>query len=208
VQHYDSGLIQGGAEFPAIVVSIARNNMICNDTVFHLDAKPVLANEVAPFVLRGSSYQEGCFGPCDCAIVSKPLAGQFGLLPLGKTAAGSDFAVIDIRWLIRDAAAAVSGTPVTGYGLYRVFKDANQPANTPQQRMILDLLEGSAGPTRFDSGQVPGGSVVQRIDVDVAADGFACFDRVYSIHAKRRAGSSVAQSVKPEPVDIPVTPAP
>src|SRR5262245_41859450 len=39
VQHYDSGLIAGGAEFPAIVLSISMNNMICHDTVFKLEAK-------------------------------------------------------------------------------------------------------------------------------------------------------------------------
>src|SRR6185295_11024301 len=95
VQHYDSGLIAGGAEFPAIVLSIAMNNMICHDTVFNLQAKPVAAKEIVPFVLRGSSYKEGCYGFCLCVIVSHPMDGRFGLLPLNETDAGADFAVVD-----------------------------------------------------------------------------------------------------------------
>jgi hypothetical protein len=201
VQHYDSGLIAGGAEFPAIVLSIAMNNMICHDTVFNLQAKPVLANEIVPFVLRGSSYQEGCYGPCLCVIVSHVMEGRFGLLPLNDTDTGADFAVVDIGWQVRWSATGTTTdrTLVSGYGIYRVFK-------TAQQRMILDLIEDGRGPTRFDSGDVPGGTDRRRVDVDVAANGFACYDRVYSIHAKRRDKSTLLQGLSPQPVLLPVVP--
>lgn len=203
VQHYDSGLIPGGAEFPAIVISISMNNMTCRDTVFNLEAKPVLAKEIAPFFLRGSSYQEGCYGPCLCVIVSHPMQGRFGLLPLNETDLGADFAVVDIAWLVgfSTTATTTDGTKVTGSGIYRFFK-----TTAPRQRMILDLIENGRGPTRFDSGDVPGGTDRRRIDVDVAANGFACFDRVYSIHAKRRDRSSVLQNLAPEPVPMPIMP--
>jgi hypothetical protein len=177
--------------------------MICHDTVFNLQAKPVLANEIAPFVLRGSSYQEGCYGPCLCAIVSHPMEGLFGLLPLNETDTGVDFAVVDIGWQVRGSAtgSATDRTLVTGYGIYRVSKSA-------QQRMILDLIENGRGPTRFDSGNVPGGTDRRRVDVDVAANGFACYDRVYSIHAKRRDKSTLLQGLSPQPVLLPVEPVP
>jgi hypothetical protein len=204
VQHYDSGLIAGGAEFPAIVLSIAMNNMICHDTVFNLQAKPVAAKEIVPFVLRGSSYKEGCYGPCLCVIVSHPMDGRFGLLPLNETDAGADFAVVDVGWLVSSpsTATATDRTRVTGSGIYRLSK------SLARQRMILDLIENGRGPTRFDSGDVPGGADRRRIDVDVAANGFACFDRVYSIHARRRDKSTALQGLSPEPAPTPGVPLP
>ena len=204
VQHYDSGLILGGSEFPSINLSIAMNGMICTDTVFHVQAKPALPIQAKPFSLYGSSYQEGCYGPCLCVIVSHPLLGRFGLLTLNETDQETDYAVLGIDWLVRQSStsAATDGTHVTGYGLYRTFKTDGT------QRMLLDLIEDGRGPTRFDSGTVPGGGNLRRIDVDVAANGFACYDRVYSIHAKRRTGHPVLQSLSLEPVTLTVAPAP
>jgi len=204
VQHYDSGLIAGGAEFPAIVLSISMNKMICHDTVFNLEAKPVPATEIVPFVLRGSTYQEGCFGPCLCVVVSTPTDGRFGLLPLNETESEADFAAVDIRWVVRQSSTGttIDKTSVTGYGIYRVFK------NLARQRMILDLIENGRGPTRFDSGDVPGGADRKRIDVNVAANGFACFDRVYSIHAKRLARTAALPVLTPDPEPTPGVPLP
>ena len=203
VQHYDSGLLQGGAEFPGIVIDIAMNGMICTDTVFHVKAKPTLISQAKPYALQGSSYNEGCYGPCLCVVVSHPLLGKFGLLPLNETNEGGDYAVVNIDWHVRDVnnTSTVDLKKTTGYGLYRFSRTDGT------QRMLLDLIEDGAGPTRFDSGTVPGGGTVKRIDINVAANGFACFDRVYSIHAKRRAANAV-QSLGPEPVTFPVAPAP
>ena len=201
VQHYDSGLVQGGAEFPAIDLAIAMNGMICTDTVFHVQAKPTLPIQAIPFFLKGSSYQEGCYGPCLCVIVAHPLLGRFGLLKLNETNQGTDYAVIDINWQVRQSntSPANDSTPVTGYGLYRLSRADGT------QRMLLDLVENGRGPTRFDSGTVPGGGSPKQIDVDVAANGFACYDRVYSIHARGRAGNPALLGLSPEPVTLPIT---
>ena len=204
VQRYDSGLVLGGAEFPAINLTLAMNGMVCTDTVFHVQAKPALPIQAIPFFLHGSTYQEGCYGPCLCVIVSYPLLGRFGLLKLNVTDQGADYAVLDVDWRVRqlNTSPLNGSTPVTGYGLYRYSRADGT------QRMILDLIEDGRGPTRFDSGSVPGGGGQRRIDIDVAANGFACYDRVYSIHARRRAGNAWLQSVSPEPVTPPVTQAP
>ena len=205
VQHYDSGLILGGAEFPAIVLSVAMNNMICRDTVFHVQAKPSLPIEAVRFGLHGSTYEEGCFGPCDCLVAAWPLLGHFGLVKLNETNQGTDYAVLDIDWRVRRSSTSplTDATSVTGYGLYR----SSRADGT--QRMFLDLIEDGRGPTRFDSGAVPGLGNPRRIDIDVAESAFACFDRVYSIHARRRPGASAhLQGIRPEPVKPTVTPAP
>ena len=60
-----------------------------------------------------------------------------------------------------------------------------------------------SGPTRFDSGIVAGDGDVRRIDLDLAANAFACYDRVYSLHARphksANAGAAL-QRARPEPV--------
>jgi hypothetical protein len=203
VQHYDSGLVLGGAEFPGIVLSISMNSMICTDTVFHVKAKPALAARAVPYSLQGATYNEGCYGVCLCVVVSHPLVGRFGLLKLKETTEAADYAVLGVDWGVRqsNAGASTNDTRVTGYGLYRT-------SHSGTQRMLLDLIEDGAGPTRFDSGTVPGDDNVKMIDVDVAENGFACFDRVYSILAKRRSGHIGLQSIDPEPVPWPVVPVP
>lgn len=41
VQHFDSGLVPGGAEFPKIDIVISINGMYCYDTVIHVVARPI-----------------------------------------------------------------------------------------------------------------------------------------------------------------------
>jgi hypothetical protein len=205
VQHFDSGLVAGGADFPSIDLTVSMNNMVCHDTVFHVAALPVPPIEIQPYTLYGSSYEEGCFGPCACAITSKPVAGRFGLLRIaGADATSEDFAVVNVQWLVRDPVTptATAGSPVIGGGLYHVGLAAQE------QEMRLNLLENGAGPTRFDSGAVPWKSPLRRIDIDVAANGFACDDRVYSIHAKGHSAAAAVQLTHPEPYNPGVSPSP
>jgi hypothetical protein len=39
-QHFDSGLVAGGGEFPRISIAVSVNSMVCFDTVFDIRAKP------------------------------------------------------------------------------------------------------------------------------------------------------------------------
>jgi hypothetical protein len=210
VQHFDSGVVTGGSEFPSIVISIALNNFSCHDKVFRISATPNMLRPV-PYALTGASaYEEGCFGPCECAVTIEPLAGRFGFLKLRDTGDETDWAVVDIRWLVRTSSASSTvGTPVTGFGVYVTHKSGTS------QRLMLDLIENGAGPTRFDSGVVPGGQQgpdggpPRRLDIEVAANGFACYDRVYSIHAKRRDSASLdLGATSTEPVTVGVVPVP
>jgi hypothetical protein len=204
VAHYDSGLVPGGADFPAITLTVSMNNMVCHDTVFHVAATPVLPVEVTPYALFGSQYEEGCFGPCDCATIAKPLQGRFGLLRIAGDGSASDYAVVNVDWSVRDTyMTPISGAvPVTGVGLYQL------DATTRSQRLRLSLLEdGASAPARFDSGTVTWNGNLKRIDVDAAEDGFACYDHVYSIHARRRSPATATfQVIRPEPIDPGVTP--
>jgi hypothetical protein len=204
VQHYDSGLVVGGGDFPALDLTVSMNNMVCHDTVLRIAALPVAPIEIQPYTLYSSAYEEGCFGPCDCAITSEPVGGRFGLLKVAGTDTAADFAVIGVQWLVRDPAAPTStaGSPVTGAGLYHLG------LSTKDQELRLNLLENGAGPTRFDSGVVPWRTPLRRIDIDVAMSGFACYDRVYSIHAKGHSAAAAVQLTSPEPYNPGFSPSP
>jgi len=205
VEHYDSGLVLAGGWPGPITVTITMNNMVCHDTVFHLVARPIVMQELAPYALYRSSYSEGCFGPCDCLTIAQPLIGRFGLLKLAAGETGADFAVLNFRGTVRDPAAAAidDGWPVEGVGIYRVGAPAGD------ERLRLALREDGRGPTRFDSGAVPGDGDPRRIDIDVAENGFACYDRVYSIHARRRPPAVMTfQMIAPDPAPRAVAPAP
>jgi len=47
VEHYDSGLVVGGAGFPAIDIEISVHGRYCIDTVFDVHAKPLMRLSVA-----------------------------------------------------------------------------------------------------------------------------------------------------------------
>jgi hypothetical protein len=181
VQTYDSGLVAGGSEFPAINLTISRNGMICQDTAITVASVPILAADIAPFTLGASAYEVGCFGPCDCAITSQPVAGGFGLVKLAASDGFVTFGVLGVDWKVQSTASSGSSAsfPVTGYGLYQVTSPPGK------QRMLLDLSLDGKSPQPFDSGLVPGGGNPFRIDVLLAANGFACFDQVFDLHARR-----------------------
>ncbi|HZN03824.1 MAG TPA: hypothetical protein VFD06_09595 [Candidatus Polarisedimenticolia bacterium] len=214
-QHFDSGLQLGGAEFPAIALTVSMNNLVCHDTVFHVNAAPIVP-KLVPYGLFGSTYDEGCFGPCDCAVVSRPLLGRFGLMRLRSDEEGIDYAVLDVRWMRGSPTAVANDTiPVTGHGIYRTRRGGGITTVMPSHRMTLYLSENGQAPVRFDSGIVtggehgPGGGPPKRIDIDLAEHGFACLDRVYSLHARRRtAATADFGAIDADPAPVPVTPVP
>jgi hypothetical protein len=177
-QTFDSGLVSGEGSFPEIDIVLSMNGMMsCFDTVIDIRSKPVSA----PYTLSASTYVEGCFAPCQCPIRKWPVGGSFDLVPLPNAATPirKEFAVVDVVW----ATISTSSPPdqqFTGFGTYQIVREGS----TGRHRMVLDLTEASSGATyRFDSGVVAGGREFPRIDIDIAVDGFSCFDRAFSLHA-------------------------
>jgi len=182
-QTFDSGLVSSTATFPDIKVTVSVNGMQCFDTVIDIVAKVVPAAEIHPYKLKGSSYEQGCFPPCDCLLQQWGLTGSFNLveLPNATTAIHREWAVVDINW------QTVTLTPpartFTGFGNYAI----TDVGPTEQQRMQLDITEpisGTATPTRFDSGTVAGGTNFPDIDINLAVNGFYCNDRAFLLHCR------------------------
>lgn len=175
--HFDSGLITGGGTNP-IAIDIAQNGFYCFDRVFSVNASPVSASEFVPYQLRRTTYDEGCFDPCDCALLELPVTGSFNLLDLRPTVdpVRKHYAVLNASW------SAISlGTPPgrswSGFGIYIT------DAGTGQQRLTLDLKDQAATLRRYASGLV--GSTVDfpRINIAIAVNGFYCFDYAFFLNA-------------------------
>ncbi len=193
VQRFDSGLVAGGSEFPAINLTISINGMVCHDTAITVAAVPVLPTEIRPYSLLKSLYEQGCFGPCLCAVSGVPVFGRFGLVKLAESTGIVTFGVVDVNWrLLRSpSSTAIDAIPISGFGIYQVTSPPGK------QRMLLDLiLDGK--PQRFDSGLVSGGSGLWQIDIMLAANGFACFDQVFDLHARQSKPPVTLQSTPTE----------
>src|SRR2546430_10672196 len=147
VQHFDSGLVSGGEKLPDISVTISMHGQVCFDIVFFVDASPVPADQIHSYKLvPESTFQQGCFPPCDCPLgMPRPLSGTFALVDLRQGPLFTEFAVVNVFWLVAEAPDG-TGIPVRGVGTYRVGGEF-----AVQQQLSLDLWVGDEGPTHFDS---------------------------------------------------------
>jgi hypothetical protein len=145
-----------------------------------------------------SAYQIGCFGPCECAVQAFPLSGTFRLRKTGVDPLYTHYAVEALQATFLRGGQHVA---VSGAGEYRI---GGEVALTHQ--LVLDLVIDGAPARRFDSGVVAGGSTFPSIGIQVAANGFACYDTVGAIAAKPVTasvpvppGSSIGLSAVPNP---------
>lgn len=186
VERFTSGRVIGPAPFPAIAITISRNNQTCFDTVFRVQASPVPRDQAVPYRLgEKSTYQRGCFGMCDCLVGPLlPIKGNFALVPLASEAPWRQYAVVDVAWLVPKNSRTASTTnaiPIRGAGFYTLGGEG-----APQQRLSLVLSVGREDPARFDSGWIAGGDGFPRIDALVSQDALRCFDTAIDVHAEPR----------------------
>ena len=175
---FDSGLVPGGS-LSLIDIDIARNGFYCWDQVFRLSATPVPASAIVPYHLVNSSYMVGCLPPCLCPIFTYSIAGSFNLVDLGpaSTVTMQHYALVDIHWQTLPSPAPPDQN-FNGFGIYRL------DAGAGKQRLICDLTDGNGLKQRFDSGDVVGGNnFPAKLEVQIALNGFNCYDKVFDLHA-------------------------
>jgi hypothetical protein len=181
VEHFDSGWVIGPS-LPHIQVTISMNGMYCHDRVFVVDADPVPASEIQPYALvEESTFQRGCFEPCDCPIgQEQPLAGSFSLLPLSNNSLFAEYGMVEVRWKVSGSTYATPpDAPITGAGSYTVGGEF-----AVQQRMEAELQVADEPSAPFDSGLVVGGGgFPDQIDVEISKNGKVCFDTVMHVVA-------------------------
>jgi hypothetical protein len=181
VQHFDSGLVAGGGDFPKIAITVSIHGQYCFDTVIGLDASPVAPEEVHSYRLRHeSSFQQACTGPCLCA--PGPLqqtSGTFSLVEMERDPLFAHYAIASANWQVSgDAATGAGSHTITGSGFYRVGGEV-----AIQQQMSLELKIDSQAPAAFDSGLISGGGAFPRIDIPVTSTEATCVTTTIDLHA-------------------------
>ncbi len=178
-QHFDSGWVTA-TDPSTISITISLNNMYCWDTAIVVEASRVAREEIYPYTLtEGSTFQRGCFDPCDCPLGrEEPMEGTFALVPLMESLPVTEFAAVGVRWHIRSVENP-STIPVTGFGVYQLLGDF-----ALQHRLTLDLVVGQEARARFDSGAVFEGVDVPNIDIVASVNGVSCNDTVFHVVAE------------------------
>jgi hypothetical protein len=179
VQHFDSGWVPVvDMSNIHINITLSMNNMYCFDTAIVIDAYPVPKHEIHPYALvDGSTFQRGCFDPCDCPLGPElPMVGTFKLVPLVEEPMFlTEFALVDVAWhvLFNSAGECI---PITGFGVYQLLGDF-----VLQERLALELIVGNEEQTHFDSGYEMDDVLFPRIDAVVSVNGVECYDTVLHV---------------------------
>jgi len=169
-ERFDSGWVIGGG-LPRIDLTVSINQMYCHDTVIHVIAASVpLPPPVLYRLLPRSTYQEGCFGLCDCVLYPESrITGTFRLSLGDSNPLYQTYTITDVNWY---SFAGTQPRHLTGKGIYTI---GGEVALT--QRLELDLMVNGETPEHFDSLMVPGGAIFPLIDVNVTIGQLTCFDR-------------------------------
>ena len=135
-----------------------------------------ITNTVLYRLGKDTSFEQGCFAPCECPVMlAAPVTGTFLLTPTGYDGLYNTYAVTRVNWRV-----PVNGTDliVTGIGTYKVGGEV-----ALLQELALDLQLGGAQVGHFDSGLVPVAAPLPDLKVTILTNHQYCFDSVFSIHA-------------------------
>ncbi len=126
-----------------------------------------------------STFQRGCFDPCDCPITAEiPIVGTFKLSRIGSDGLFTVYAVSEVSW---DVAMSNSPVHISGSGTYRVGGEF-----ALMHQLELDLKVSDQGSLHFDSGMVPGGGAFPAIHIIISVNKQVCYDTVITVDARPR----------------------
>lgn len=129
------------------------------------------------YLTTESTFQRGCFDPCDCLLEpQRRILGAFLLRPAGLDPLFTYYDVTDVDWVVGPASDPLR---VTGSGSFRIGGEV-----AIQQQLSLDLQVGSDPPEHFDSGLVVGGGAFPEIHLSISIHGMVCYDTVIQVHAR------------------------
>jgi len=125
-----------------------------------------------------SRYQEGCFDPCMCPMLTEAtVTGAFTLQHTRSDGVWEEFAVDSVTWIVRFQDHVLH--EVAGNGTLALDFDGHR-----QQLMLLLSLDGDPGQS-YDSGIVAVTSEFPQIKVTVSMNGMYCYDQVFWLRAGR-----------------------
>jgi len=130
----------------------------------------------------GTTFQEGCVGPCLCPIMLlEEVTGTFLLVPAGSDPLFSNYKLNEISWIVLDSNGKVVHE-ITGQGTYKLGGEV-----ALMQQLVLDINIDGGSPQHLDSGLIPGGSEYPLISVSVSR-GTPCFNIWMNINAAPKQG--------------------
>ena len=148
----------------SLLCGAAASSCLCNAQTFlyHLNSD--------------STFQQGCFAPCECPLmIGVPVKGTFLLTPKGFDGLFNTYAVTAVNWSFSLNGTA---TMVTGCGSYKIGGEF-----ALEQELTLDLQIGGRNPARFDSGLVVVSVPWPDIKVTISTNHQFCYDTVFNVSA-------------------------
>ncbi len=130
----------------------------------------------------GTTFQEGCIGPCLCPVsLSETVTGTFLLVPAGSDPLFTHYNLVEISWTVFDFSDRISHR-ITGQGAYKVGGEF-----ALQHQLTLDLSIDGGDSQHFDSGLAAGGSEFPSLSISVSR-GTSCFNIWMDIKASPQEG--------------------
>ncbi|MGD0919572.1 MAG: hypothetical protein ABSB22_24295 [Thermodesulfobacteriota bacterium] len=155
----------------------------------------ILANEIATadviYTLSpGTTFQEGCVGPCMCPVtLLEGVTGTFLLVPAGSDPLFTHYNLDDISWTALDSNGGIAHK-ITGQGTYKLGREV--PLT---HQLVLDLSIDGGSPQHLDSSPVVGGFEFPLIDIAVSR-GTPCFNIWMDIKAAPQKNDSFVATLE------------
>lgn len=183
-QRFSSGFVPREANHGSIEIAVSLDGQQCWDTVIVVGASPVPAGAVLEYRLaEDSTYQRGCFPPCECPIeLPRRLEGTLSLTPILDHGTYEEYAAPRARFEAPPPTAGACEISLTGYGMYTLIQGFAGPIHA----LDLRLRSNGGELERFDNSLLnTEPTFPDEFAVEIDTNDQTCYDTVLSIHAVR-----------------------
>jgi hypothetical protein len=181
-RHFSSGFVPQTSNDGAIDIPVSINGIYCYDTVIAVNATPLSDASLLHFRLAAdSTYQKGCFDPCDCPLeVPRRLEGELTLVPVLDLGTWVEYSVAQADLVALPLDGASEEIEMAGYGTYTLVQGFAGPAH----QLSLTLREDGRAAEHFSSTLInTDPTFPNSFDVVIDINDQVCFDTVLSIRA-------------------------
>jgi hypothetical protein len=181
-EEFSSGLVPLITVDPSIDIQVSINDLYCYDTVIVVNAAPLSDDSLLQFRFDAdSTYQKGCFDPCDCPLeMPRQLDGYLTLVPVLEYGTYVEYSVAQAYMVALPVDGANDEIELNGFGTYTLAQGFAGPAH--HLALILQANDGTA--ERFSSTfENTDPTFPASFDIVVDINDQVCSDTVLSINA-------------------------